>query len=246
MKNIELWKPGKFIISGTKLVPSENIGLSSKRMAQYVSGFYSEYIPKYCSGRLLDLGCGNVPMYDFYKSFVTEVTCVDWGFSLHNKLHLDVECDLNKRIPLGDNLFDTIIMSDVIEHLIDPMLIFREICRMLTPGGNLIINYPFMYSLHEAPFDYCRYTHFYIEYISSKTGLEPLEKVQFGSGLDVIENLVLKNVKRKKGGRYLEKICWIFFNLFNKGKSISIRANNYTATPFGYGFVMTKPIKDPA
>ncbi len=214
-------------------------------MAQYIAEFYSEFIPKYCSGRLLDLGCGNVPMFDYYKGFVKDVTCIDWGLSVHNKLHIDIECDLNKRIPLGDDLFDTIIMSDVIEHLTDPILILHEIWRMLVPGGKLIINFPFMYGLHEAPYDYCRYTHFYIEEISSKTGLEPLEKVQFGGVLDVIENLVLKSVKRRKGGRYLEKACWNIFNFFNKSKILKITPDTYTNTPFGYGFVLMKKIKIP-
>ena len=242
MKNIEFWKPSKFIISGNKLVPSKNMGLSSKRMASYIADFYTTYIPKYCTGSLLDLGCGNVPLYSYYKNFVTQVTCVDWGFTQHNKLHLDLECDLNQEIPLGDNLFDTIIVSDVVEHLLDPVLLLQEIRRMLAPGGIVLINYPFMYGLHETPYDYCRYTHFYIELMSAKIGLKILEQNEFGNEVDVIENLMLKKLKRKRGGKMLERICSSFFSLINKGCVTAISAGNYSSNPFGYGFVLRKEI----
>ncbi len=241
MKNIASWKPSKFLISENKLIPSGNIGRSSKRMAQYIAAFYNAFIPKYCSGKLLDLGCGNVPMYDFYKNFVSEVVCVDWQFSEHSQFHLDLACDLNSRIPLGDQLFETIILSDVIEHLTDIRSLFKEIERLLVPGGKLLINYPFMYSLHETPYDYCRYTHFYIEQICLNNGLQILEKIQFGNSFDVIENLLLKNVKKIKGGRYAERMLYRFFSFFNRVKLSSISNNSFTASPFGYGFVITKP-----
>jgi len=242
MQNVESWKPSKFIISRNKLVPSENMGLSSKRMAKYIAAFYTKYIPKYCSGSLLDLGCGNVPLYGFYKNFVTGVTCVDWGFSKHNKLHLDLECDLNQKIPLGNDLFDTIIVSDVIEHLLDPVLLFREIHRMLVPGGKVLINYPFMYGLHETPYDYCRYTHYYIQLTTAQMDFKILEKNALGNEVDVIENLMLKKLKRKWGGRYLERICSTFFSLFHTGSIKAISDGNHSSSPFGYGFVLTKEI----
>ena len=53
-----------------------------------------------------------------------------------------VQGDLNHPLPVADESFDTIISTEVIEHLENPRFVFREFYRLLRPKGNLIVTTP--------------------------------------------------------------------------------------------------------
>ena len=53
-----------------------------------------------------------------------------------------VTADLNGRVPVDDNAYDAIFSLEVIEHLENPRQFFRELARILTPGGHLIVTTP--------------------------------------------------------------------------------------------------------
>ncbi|MEP4485956.1 MAG: class I SAM-dependent methyltransferase [Halioglobus sp.] len=54
--------------------------------------------------------------------------------------HFNVESD---SFPYNDNEFDLLIFAEIIEHLLnDPCSVFREIKRVLKPGGTLILTTP--------------------------------------------------------------------------------------------------------
>ena len=45
-------------------------------------------------------------------------------------------------LPLRDGTFDLIVMSHVAEHLVEPEAVFRELARVLAPGGRLLLLTP--------------------------------------------------------------------------------------------------------
>jgi 2-polyprenyl-3-methyl-5-hydroxy-6-metoxy-1,4-benzoquinol methylase len=53
-----------------------------------------------------------------------------------------IQADLNARLPCPDASFDTIISTEVIEHLENPRAVFRELARLLRPGGQLLLTTP--------------------------------------------------------------------------------------------------------
>lgn len=44
--------------------------------------------------------------------------------------------------PVEDNFFDVVIAGDLIEHLVDTDVFLDELCRVLRPGGHLLITTP--------------------------------------------------------------------------------------------------------
>ena len=66
---------------------------------------------------------------------------------------LDLVCDITD-IPLEDNSLDAIMCIEVIEHLEDPLLAFKEFSRLLKKEGLLILTAPFNSLTHYAPYHY--------------------------------------------------------------------------------------------
>ena len=71
MKNIENWKPSKFTYNRRgKLIASKNlkeVGAGSRLMGNLVAEFYDEALRVYSKGKLIDLGCGKIPLFAAYK-----------------------------------------------------------------------------------------------------------------------------------------------------------------------------------
>ena len=74
-------------------------------------------------------------------------------------------------LPFGDSEFDTIILSDVLEHIPVPEHLWKEMARILSRNGKIIMNVPFYYCLHEAPHDCSRYTEFALRRFVEMSGL---------------------------------------------------------------------------
>ncbi|HET9360668.1 MAG TPA: methyltransferase domain-containing protein [Vicinamibacterales bacterium] len=53
-----------------------------------------------------------------------------------------IQADLNLPLPCGDESFDAIVSTEVIEHLENPRAVFREFSRLLRPGGYLLLTTP--------------------------------------------------------------------------------------------------------
>ena len=87
-------------------------------------------------------GCGEVRLFVAYKDFVTENTCADWANTLHSNVHLDIECDLTQTPPFEDGEFNTIILSDVLEHILQPAYLWEEMSRVLAVSEKIIFNVP--------------------------------------------------------------------------------------------------------
>lgn len=60
---------------------------------------------------------------------------VDWG-------HTDYVHDIRERWPFADGVFTEIVANHVLEHLGDPVPVFREAARTLQDGGRFIVRVP--------------------------------------------------------------------------------------------------------
>lgn len=69
----------------------------------------------------------------------------------------DVQADA-AALPFLEGVFDFVLCTEVMEHVVDPDPILCELHRVLRPGGRLFLCAPFLYRIHGDPDDFARYT----------------------------------------------------------------------------------------
>lgn len=115
---------------------------------------------KVARGKLVDIGCGHMPYRRQLLPQVESYTGVD-----HPQVHKlyrsavlpDVLADAHS-LPFKDGSFDIALMLQVLEYLAQPQQALTEAYRILKIGGVLILSAPFMYPIHDAPYDRNRFT----------------------------------------------------------------------------------------
>jgi len=125
---------------------------------------------KYINGKLLDFGCGNKPYESLFK--VSEYVGLDIGESgFPEEKSAEIFYD-GKKIPFDDSSFDSVLASEVLEHVFNPDEVILELNRVLKKDGHIVITVPFVWFEHEIPYDYARYTGFGMEFLLEKNGFE--------------------------------------------------------------------------
>lgn len=246
MKNIDMWQPSKYILSKNgrlraSMDPGE-VGISSRLIVNLVARFYDIYLKQYAKGKLIDLGCGKVPLFAAYKHHVTDIVCVDWENTLHKNDYLDYECDLTDYLPFVNNQFDTIILSDVLEHIPEPEFLWREMARILAPDGKIIMNVPFYYRVHEQPHDYYRYTEFALKYFTENVGLKIIVLKAIGGAPEALADMLAKMLFHipllgKPAAIFVQSFAYLFVST-QFGKRISLMTSNIF--PLGYFLIAEK------
>lgn len=140
------------------------------------------------SGRVLDVGCGQKPY-----------SCL---FNCDEYVGLEIDTPENrifkkadkfydgKHIPFGDSFFDSIVTNQVFEHVFNPDEFLSEICRVLKPGGTLLITVPFVWDEHEQPYDFARYSSFGLKAVLERNGFQVIEQRKSVPDIRVIFQLI--------------------------------------------------------
>ena len=123
----------------------------------------------HANGRLIDIGCGNKPYEGMFAGRISEYVGCDVVQSSESRV--DVICEATA-IPLPNATFDTVLCSQVIEHVADHRGLLREAFRLLRNGGVLILSGPMYWPLHEEPYDFFRFTEHGLRYLLSDVGFE--------------------------------------------------------------------------
>ena len=108
------------------------------------------------SARTLDIGAQNGPYAAFFP----------------NRVALDVRQGRGVQI-LGDaqalglagDTFETVLCTEVLEHLPEPQRAVDEIFRVLKPGGTVLLTTRFLFPIHDAPHDYFRFTKYGLRHL---------------------------------------------------------------------------------
>lgn len=110
-----------------------------------------KYIPTKKNIRLLDFGCGKgVILQKILKINpalkITGVDVSDQALKVTRKKLPNqkfIKIDEGVILPFDDNTFDFITVLDVLEHVYDTQLIYKELARILKPRGKILITVPF-------------------------------------------------------------------------------------------------------
>lgn len=123
----------------------------------------AEAAPKYARGRLVDLGCGARPYEALFKPHVTSYFGVDFGATAGLHYGEATRADLlvdgtSTNLPAAS--FETLLCTQVLEHVYDTQAFLAECHRLLAPGGRAIFTVPFLFQCHAEPNDFYRFTPF--------------------------------------------------------------------------------------
>lgn len=122
----------------------------------------------YAHGIMLDVGCGTRRYESIFRSSVDEYIGLDWPKS-EDRAYPDVVGDA-MCIPVKTGSIDTVLATELMEHLPSPQYFLMEMARVLCDGGALILSVPFMEPLHEEPRDYYRFTPYSLRALLEQNG----------------------------------------------------------------------------
>ncbi len=94
--------------------------------------------------RILDLGAGaGIVKQMNFKGMVATVCGVDPDKRSSKNPYLDeFKAGTGEKIPYEDETFDIVFANNVLEHLIDPDIVFKEAWRVLKPGSLFLTKTP--------------------------------------------------------------------------------------------------------
>lgn len=165
-------------------------------------------LKKYATGRLLDIGCGEKPYQEMAAPYVREHVGLDDESTQHNKAKVDL-FGTAYNIPVEPDSFDTILCTDVLEHLEEPQKALAEAYRVLKTGGYAIYTVPFFWHLHEEPRDFYRYTKYGLKYIFESNGFRVVEcKALSGFIVMVAQETTYYLLRFRRGGA-INPLWWI-------------------------------------
>jgi SAM-dependent methyltransferase len=198
VRNVEQWRSTKFVQTPKGLRASrdrKHVCTESRFIADIVAIHYARALQCHARGRLLDLGCGHAPLYEIYRDLASENVCVDWQNTFHVNPFLDQTMDLNGEWPFEPATFDTVLLTDVLEHIPEPMNVMRQVAAVLRSSGKLILGVPFFYWLHEEPHDYHRYTKHALRRFCDLAGLRVVALESYGGLPEVLLDLTSKGLE---------------------------------------------------
>ena len=138
------------------------------------------------TGLVLDLGCADRWIE---KHLPRQCSYIGLDYLATGKVLYESKPDVfadASCLPVRDATIDSVILLDVLEHLSRPDMALAEIHRVLRVGGSLIVSVPFLYPVHDAPYDFQRYTTFGMKQAIEKSGLDLVEIRPYSRSAEVV------------------------------------------------------------
>ena len=147
---------------------------------------FKKVLPKLIMGEILEIGAGEYISHLEYLKGNYRYFSLDILLSGKPAIVGDA-CVM----PLKDNSIDSIIMTEVLEHIPIPDLLIQECKRVLKNGGVVVGSTRFIYPQHGAPNDYYRFTEDSITMLFGVFSECKIEKL--GNRLHVLIDIITEN-----------------------------------------------------
>ncbi|MEA2398163.1 MAG: hypothetical protein QOK25_1719 [Thermoleophilaceae bacterium] len=169
-------RPGPVISSRAARVPAPHRFAAADRVLyNQMSNALADAAASHASGRLIDIGCGRKPWAAIFAPHVAEHVGVDREVpSSPTVEEVDIVGDAYS-VPLEDESADTVLLTEVLEHLEEPVRALAEARRLLRPGGGLILTTPLFFPVHGEPHDFFRYSPNGLEHVMREAGFDSIE-----------------------------------------------------------------------
>jgi SAM-dependent methyltransferase len=190
---------------------------------------------------LLDIGCGHRPYQELFpfSSYVGIDIPITYGEGSKPNIFASAMV-----LPFRENTFDCILCTEVLEHLNDPSKSVREMARVLKCGGHLLVSTPFIWPVHEQPFDFQRFTFYGIKLLLDQNGLVINESVKRGGFASVVVQLFSDHLyNRGRKNKYVTAINDRLWGLFQWAAFMYDLKKDTSVYALGWTISATKPHK---
>ena len=115
-------------------------------------------------------------------------------------------------IPLAGNSVESVVCTEVLEHCPHPQQVLAETFRVLKPAGVLFLTVPFLWPLHDIPFDEYRYTPFALTRHMEAVGYTVMQMKALGGWDASLAQMIGLWVRRRpmpeRARRILQRLLW--------------------------------------
>lgn len=182
-----------------------------------------KWLNQYAKGILVDIGCGNgllkqkISDLDQYIGIDYPKT-VALGYSGNPDIFADAS-----KLPFTNSSVDTVLLFDILEHVPEPDQTIGEVARILSKDGKCLIHVPFLYPLHDEPFDYQRWTKHGLRRLLEFHNLKIVEMSESTSSIETATALfaialakgVLDSIHKRKLGMLVIPLVLVFVPVVN-------------------------------
>ncbi|MBI4137751.1 MAG: class I SAM-dependent methyltransferase, partial [Candidatus Sungbacteria bacterium] len=183
---------GNFSAVGGKVFFSEppaDVEVSNKGVFQWsrwkhacAAYFVKEFERQSPSNVLIDVGAGAGGFRSIISRFERVV-----GIDFYPYDTVDIVSDIQDSLPVRNQCGDIVLLSNVLEHVSRPEEVLAECRRILKPGGVLVGAVPFLMEVHQAPYDFHRYTSFRLRRMIFAAGFSNVSVTPLGDLADAYE-----------------------------------------------------------
>lgn len=133
--------------------------------------------------KVCDVGCGEQPLRRKVEIRGANYLGVDVTQNSKNSVNSLVSI-IN--LPFCQDSFDVVFCTEVLEHVSKVDQAINELSRIVKPGGIIILTIPFIYPLHEEPWDFYRLTPHQLKLLAEEAKLQLLRLQTSGNEIEVI------------------------------------------------------------
>jgi SAM-dependent methyltransferase len=190
------------------LNPKPFSGLDVVALRRGILAALERTLPSF-QGTLLDVGCGKMPykkMLLSHPSGVTRHIGLDLATGRYALFGpFDLEWD-GEHIPLSDNSVDCAIATEVLEQCPHPDIILREVHRVLKPAGTFFFTVPFLWPVHDPPYDQYRFTPFALDRELHAQGFVDIRLDPLGGWDASLSQMIALWVRRRPMNRWIRML----------------------------------------
>lgn len=198
--------------------------------------FMTSAIKEYCNRdqKIVNIGAGG--------EIKKILSCYNLNFKeidIDEKRKPDFVCSVENMPIFKNNSIDIFFCIEVMEHVKNPFNAIKEISRVLKPNGIIIGSTPFIFPIHDEPYDFYRYTKYGLRNLFEN--FDQIKLVERNSYIESAYVILLRllNIGNKKQRLISVLLCPFYFLLLPFVILTSFLVTNKQSTT-GYFFIFKK------